>query len=165
MKVFKRMSRKVTTVSLSTSFVKCWEIIFKKGIHGLPVVDSKNRLLGIIAEEDLLGRLYPKYKEFFNDITGSMDLERMEEKIHELAKLRAEEIMNKNVFTTTSQVPILRALSSMIIHQIRQLPVIDQRKRVIGIISKGDIFDALFKKHLTQAKLKIAKRHVHRTPR
>ncbi|MBI4999290.1 CBS domain-containing protein [Candidatus Gottesmanbacteria bacterium] len=142
------MSRRVTTVSFSTSFAKCWELIFKKGIHGLPVVDNKKYLLGIIAEEDLLGRLYPSYKEFFNDITGSMDLEGMEEKIHELTRLKAEDIMNKKVFTTAPQVPILRALSLMIVHQVRQLPVIDKKKKVIGIISKGDIFDALFKKHL-----------------
>lgn len=153
MKVRELMSKKVTSVSPDASFASVWKIIFKKGIHGLPVVDKDNTLIGIIAEEDLLSKLYPSYQEYMDDFRSASDFEEMEEKIGELKKLQAQDIMNRKIHLTYPEGPILRALSKMIVRQIRQLPVIDKQRKLIGIITKGDVFDYLFKRYLSLPRL------------
>lgn len=148
MKVKEVMSKKVITVSPETSFAKVWEIIFKKGMHGLPVVEKDNTLVGIIAEEDLLSKLYPSYKEYVDDFRAASDFEEMEESIGELKGLEAKDVMNRRIYLAYPEDPILKALSKMIIRQVHQLPVIDKKRKLVGIISKGDIFDYLFEKYL-----------------
>jgi CBS domain-containing protein len=43
--------------------------------------------------------------------------------------------------------PILKAASLMILKKIRRLPVVDKGK-IVGIVSQGDIHQAIFKKNL-----------------
>ncbi|MBI2405126.1 CBS domain-containing protein [Candidatus Gottesmanbacteria bacterium] len=155
MKVHEVMSGHVVTASPGTPVRKLWEAIFKKGIHGLPVVDSKKKLVGIVAEEDLLKLLYPKYEDIIEDFTSASDFEEMEEKIDELTKLKAEHIMCKKIVFTRPDTPIMRALSRMIVRDVRQLPVVSEENILIGMITKGDIFDILFKKHLRRLRSKI----------
>jgi len=147
MKVVEVMSVNVITVSPKASIRDLWTAIFKKGIHGIPVVDSKKKLLGIVAEEDLLKPLYPTYENLIEDFVSASDFEEMEGKIDELTKLKAEHVMSKKVIFTRPDTPIMRALSRMIARKVRQLPVISQDNVLIGMITKGDIFDVLFKKH------------------
>lgn len=151
MKVHEIMSRKINVVSPKTTLPKLWELIFKKKIHAVPVVDNRQKLLGIIAEEDILKKLYPDYEDFVEDFVSAGDFEEMEERIHDLVDLCADELMSRKVIFTRTDTPILRALSRMIVRNVHQLPVLSEEGRVIGVISKGDIFDNLFTKHLRRS--------------
>lgn len=149
MRVKDLMRKEVITVSEDASLSKIWEVIFKKGIHGLPVC-QKGHLVGIIAEEDLLAKLYPSYGEYIDDFVHATKFEAMEDKLGELKKLKAKDLMNTKIFLTYPDIPVLQALSKMILRRISQLPVIEKGSgnKLVGIISKGDIFDALFNKYL-----------------
>lgn len=148
MKVKQLMNKRVVSVYPEALFSEIWKIIFKKGIHGLPVVDKNKTLIGIIAEEDLLSKLYPSYQEYIDDFQSAANFEEMEKNIGELKRLRAQDVMNKTIYLTYPETPVLQALSKMIVRQVRQLPVIDRERKLIGIITKGDIFDYLFKNYL-----------------
>lgn len=148
MKVRDVMSKKVEFVSPDTPLRDLWKAIFKKHIHALPVVGKDKKMIGIVVEEDLLTPLYPNYRELVEDFVGAEDFEEMEEKIHDLVKLKANDVMNKRIIFTRDDSPVLRALSRMIVHKVHQLPVVTEENILIGVITKGDIFDSLFKKHL-----------------
>ncbi|MBI3577655.1 CBS domain-containing protein [Candidatus Gottesmanbacteria bacterium] len=148
MKVHQVMSVDIIAVKSKTPFRDIWKAIFKKHIHALPVIDQKRRIIGIISEEDLMKPLYPDYQHLIEDFAAASDFEDMEEKIHDLIKLKAEHIMNKRIIFTRPETPIMRALSRMIVRSVRQLPVLAENNTLLGVISKGDIFDTLFKKHL-----------------
>jgi CBS domain-containing protein len=149
MKVKDVMTTDITTVSPRASFPRLWEIIFKKGIHAIPICE-KDKLSGIVSEEDLLAKLYPSYEDYITDFTNARKFEDMENKLGKLKHLTAGDIMNKKIYLTYPERPIMRALSKMILRRIRQLPVIEKESgnKLVGLISKGDIFDALFNKHL-----------------
>ncbi len=148
MKVSEVMSSKIESVSPKTPLPKLWELIFKKRVHAVPVVGPKMTLLGIVAEEDLLKTLYPDYEDFVEDFVNARDFEEMEENLGNLVGVTAEKLMSKKVIFTRKDTPILRALSRMIVRGVHQLPVLSEGGAVVGIISKGDIFDSLFAKHL-----------------
>lgn len=149
MKVEELMSKKVITVLPDASFTLIWKIIFKKGIHGLPVVDKDGTLIGIISEEDLFSKLYPSYGEYIDDFRAASNFEEMEKNIREIKGLKAKDVMSRRIYLAHPEDPILRALSTMMIRQVWQLPVTDKKRKLVGIISKGDIFDYLFETYLS----------------
>lgn len=164
MKVAEVMSKKIEMVAPETRLPQLWQLIFKKRIHAIPVVDAKGKLLGIVAEEDLLKPLYPDYEDFVEDFVSASDFEQMEERIHDLAGLTAEKLMNRRIIFTRKDTPIMRALSRMIVRNVRLLPVLSETNIVLGVVSKGDIFDCLFKKHLKLVGLhqKLTKKGKHK---
>lgn len=168
MKVRDVMSKHVQSVGPTTPLRDLWKAIFKKHIHALPVVDREKKMIGIVVEEDLLTPLYPGYEGVIEDFVGASDFEQMEEKIHDLVKLKASDVMNKRIIFTRDDSPVLRALSRMLVHKVHQLPVVTEENVLIGIVTKGDIFDSLFKKHLrlrgfSKNKLASLRRHIPRS--
>lgn len=141
------MTKVVAKAHPSVALHDVWKLLYKKHVHGVPIIDEKNRLIGIISEEDILTKLYPDYGEAILDMS-TRDFSSMEEKSKSVARLKAKDIMNKTVYLTHEDEPVMKALSKMIIYEVRQLPVIDEKKRLIGMVSKGDVFDVIFKKYL-----------------
>lgn len=148
MDVSEVMSRKIVTVFPETTITVLWRTIFKKHINAVPVVDKKRKLLGIITREDILTPLYPDYKEVINDFASANLFEELENILQEKATMSAKDLMCKHVVFTRDDTPIMRALSRMIARRLNQLPVLSKNDVVIGMITKGDIFYALFKKHI-----------------
>lgn len=145
------MSKKVTVVRPDTSLRELWKTIFRRRVNAIPVVDSKKKMLGIISKEDILKLLYPDYEDLMEGLFSSYDFEEMENRIYELNTKKAGDIMCKRVIYTRQDTPVMRALSRMISRNVSQLPVLSPRTdTLVGIVAKGDIFRALFTKHLTK---------------
>jgi len=150
MKVDTVMSARVTVVRPETTLRELWKTLFQKHVNALPVVDGKKNLVGLITKEDVLKLLYPNYGDLLEDLFTAYDFEEMEERIHELNTRKARDIMCKRVIYTREDLPVMRALSRMIARRLNQLPVLSRKDdRVVGMVTKGDIFRALFQKHLT----------------
>ncbi len=148
MKVNQIMSLNPIKAAPGTSFAKLWKLIFEKRISGLPIVVKEKELVGIVSEENLIERLYPTYEEYFFDPQFAKNFEKMEKNLLDVSGLFAKDVMNKNVFTTTPDSPIMKAASIMLVNHVSCLPVVRMRKNkkiLVGIICKGDIFGHLFK--------------------
>lgn len=148
MKVHNIMSSRVVTARPDFTIRELWRLLFVKHVNAIPVVDAKRQLLGLITKEDILRALYPNYQQYFEDITSLKDFEEMESKVVELARKKAKDIMCRKVIYTRVDTPIMRVLSRMIVRSLNQLPVLSEKNEVIGMVTKGDIFYALFKKGL-----------------
>jgi CBS domain-containing protein len=161
------------TAKPTTTIKDLWKIIFAHHINSVIVVNNQKKLLGIVAKDDLLSMLYPKYNEFIADFETSADFEAMEREVIGIGKKPTSDIMCKKVVFTRHNTPLMRALSRMIVHHVDQLPVLADDDQVIGILTKGDIFYALFKSRLQNQKLenshkinsslKLKKSHKHQT--
>lgn len=154
MKVHDVMSSRVVTARADTTVRELWKALFSKHINAIPVVDANKRLAGIVTKEDLLKALYPDYQEYFVDVTATSDFELMEQKVREMGSKKITDIMCRRVIYTRSDMPIMRALSRMIVRRLNQLPVLSEENKVIGMVTKGDIFYALFSKQLRKNKTK-----------
>jgi CBS domain-containing protein len=147
------MNTKPITTTKQDDVKKIWKIIFEKQVSCLPVLDKGNTLIGIISEEDLVEHLFPTLEEYFFDPQYARNFFEMEENIKDISHLKAEDIMNRDIFTTTKDIPIMQAASSMLIHKVSCLPVIDpQNDKLFGIICKSDIFTHLFQKVILKEK-------------
>ena len=144
MNVAQFMNPKVVTVSTDTPLPEVWSLISEKHIHGLPVINENKKLAGFVSKEDMLAKLFPETEDP-EEILSDTD-EDIEERLEKLKKLTVDKVMNTRAVYTRADANVMRALSRMIIRKVRQLPVVDDEGRIIGMISKGDIFKGLFRR-------------------
>lgn len=147
MKVLNAMSRKVDYVTPETKVKDFSKLIFEHHINGVPVVKGK-KVVGFITERDILEQFFPSIKEFMEDIVHESDLEKMEKKISRIFEMKAKQIMSKKPVTIGPSAPLLEALSMMFTHKVGRLPVVDEKKHMVGIIAKRDIFKYLVGKRI-----------------
>ncbi len=140
MKVQDIMNTDVDFVRTGNTVKEISHLIFGRGINGVPVVNKEGKLVGFITERDIVSKFYPSVQEFVEDPVNTKDFELMEKNIFEIFNLTASKIMTKNLITIHPDTPLLHAHSLMVINKVGRLPVVNEQGKLIGIISKGDIF-------------------------
>lgn len=144
----KSLVKKKIVTTLDTSTLRdVWTVIFKKNINAVPVVDKKRHIVGIICREDILHTLYPDYQEYVDELLSSDEVSQPDKKLREILSFSVRKIMQKNVIFCRPDTPVMRALARMIARRVDQLPVLDEKNRLIGVVSKGDVFKLLYKNH------------------
>lgn len=144
MKVVDIMQTNVDLVSPQTSVLDAAKIIFGHGHTGLPVVIGKGKkLVGFITDQDILSRCFPSIKEYVEDVVHARDFATMEKKLQEIMRMKVRDVMSKNVIFINKDDPLLKAESVMKVKDIARLPVVDVNNKLIGILTKRDIFRAL----------------------
>lgn len=138
------MSSPAVTIPTDTSFSDALKLMKDRSIRRLPVVDSRDRLVGIVSERDLL-HAAP------SDATSLS----MWEVNYLLAKLSVKELMTKKVVSVTPDMLLEDAASLMLEHKIGGLPVVDAEKRVLGVITETDIFKAFVALHKTRSEMDV----------
>jgi acetoin utilization protein AcuB len=130
MLVRERMTRNPITVNPETSVSDALRLMRDKKIKRLPVLDHKNQLVGIVAEEDLL----------YASPSPVTSLNVWE--IHDLMyKLKVEKVMTHQVITVAEDQPLEEAARIMVDGRISGLPVM-KGKELVGIITESDLFKA-----------------------
>ena len=125
-------------------------------VSGAPVVDNRNHLLGIISENDILKMIYRYQKtleakdpdiEMLNySMDSNVEKDDVLRKVSdEISNMEISKIMVRTVLTTTSDTTIMEVLKAMIEMDVNRVPVVEKGV-VIGVISRGDITFALYKR-------------------
>lgn len=129
MYVEKIMTRDVITVSPDTKLTRIADLMQKRKLRHLPVIDADQQLVGVISHRDVQ-RAEPSW------ITT---LDRGEAN-YLLSKVTAEKIMHTDVITCPSDTLVEEAGCLMRRDKIGCLPVVDQGK-LVGIITSVDLLD------------------------
>jgi acetoin utilization protein AcuB len=103
----------------------------KNGFHRLPVVDGEGRLVGLITEG-----LVEEHSAASATSLSIFELNYL------LSRRTVGDIMIKEVHTTVPDIFLEEAAKVMIDNDIAVLPVLDKDKKVIGIITEKDMFQA-----------------------
>jgi acetoin utilization protein AcuB len=122
------MTRPVITLRPETPIQDALQFLHSERIRRAPVVDEKGRMVGIVAERDLL-HAAP------SDATTLS----IWEVYYLLSKITVERIMTRDVITVTEDTPLEEAARIMVDHRIGGLPVV-RDSHVVGIITETDLF-------------------------
>jgi len=128
MLVKERMSPNPITIRPDLPVPEAQAIMKREKIHHLPVVDQDGKLVGIVAEKDLL------YASPSPATTLSVY-----EIASLLSKLAVEKVMSKKPVTVTEDVPLEEAARIMADRNIGGLPVM-RGSTLVGIITESDLF-------------------------
>ena len=97
------------------------------------VVDREDKLVGVVTEVDLVKALIPKYLSMDELLIPAMDENYFEKKCLENRNLAITEIMTKTILLVHEDDAVIKAAALMVVHKIRTLPVVKDRK-VVGIV-------------------------------
>ncbi len=144
MKVINIMQKCITTVHEDTTLKDVVRYIFTLGISAVPVIRGK-KLVGIVAQTDILKKLYPSIIELTEDYVHLRDFELMEKNLKNILDVSVGKFMNSKVASISPDAPIMNAQSRMLINEFSHLPVVDKKGNLLGIVSQGDIFRRLIR--------------------
>lgn len=123
-----RMTGEVITASPETTLAEALKLTRQHRIRHLPVVEGK-RLVGLVTERDLRLAVPP---------AGTVP-EKERQKILDTKKL--EDLMVREMITTTPITPVEDAAKLLYEHKIGCLPVLDG-KELVGILTETDLLRA-----------------------
>lgn len=121
------MESQVITVLEDAPLTVAEEKMRTHGIRHLPVVDPEGRLTGLFTQRDLYRILPSRLKE-----SDPVDTEILQK--HTLT-----EVMGKTPETLLAKDPLSKAVALMQEKKYGCVPVLDQERRVVGIITAIDI--------------------------
>ena len=148
MQVRQLLRMKHTTVAPQTHVDRVWKLLERRDISLVPVVDKNRKLVGVIGEDDLLYRLVPDYYEYFSMFFPEVPNEKdLEDKLAKEVAMIATDVMEHKVVVALPEELLFSALSRMMVHHVRQLPVVDDDGKYLGMIIEDDIMKYLFQKH------------------
>jgi len=137
------MTKDVITVQKFDSVMAVADILATRNISGLPVVDKQGKVVGIITQADILSvvgvRKEHTFKDLLKHMLGEPFLERRMGDI-------VGDVMTSHVLTASPQQNIAEIVRIMDEKKIRRLPVTDEKKKLVGIISRADILKAVLRK-------------------
>jgi CBS-domain-containing membrane protein len=113
------MTQHVVTVYENDLVTYAARIMGECDCGAIPVVDGQGRMVGMITDRDIAVRLVGKRAD--------------------IDHARVEDCMTDEVFACHVDSSIEECMRTMSDHQIRRLPVLDERDRVVGIISQADL--------------------------
>jgi acetoin utilization protein AcuB len=118
-----RMTPNPITITPDTSFPEAFHILREKGIRHLPVVDKKGKLVGVIAQTDLLHASPSK--------ATSLSIF---EVTYLLANLHVGQVMSSPPITVSEDDPLEEAARVMVEKKIGCLPVM-RNGNLVGLVT------------------------------
>lgn len=145
MKIKEVMVKDVQGLSPDISVKEAMDILLKRRISGLPVIDKAGKLVGMFTEKNILSYLLPSYIEKVGRFVYEENPKATKKKISELCQIKISQLMRKEVITTTEDVALCEAARIMLTQKARRLPVVDKEGKVVGILAREDILRAMNK--------------------
>lgn len=116
------MSKRPVAVHRDASIADAIDVMLRRDLSGLPVIDDGRRLVGILSERDCLRVI--AVGQYTND-----DHERLRS---------VAEFMSPPTYTAAPEVGLYSLADFFLTHHQRRLPIL-QRDKLIGIVSRRDV--------------------------
>ena len=140
------MQRGVESVGPETPLAEVVERLLARGYTTLPVVDADGRVVGVVADSDLLRSGTTPLSVSLQKVAGP-------ELVQEtLARLKSnggtvERVMTTKVVSVTSETSLREAARLMHERGLKHLPVVDGDGRLVGVLGRLDILNAIVSGH------------------
>jgi CBS domain-containing protein len=143
MKAADVMTHPVITIAPESSVLQAARLMLLHRISGLPVVDERGQLIGLVTEGDFLRRAEigtersrPSWLQFLTSEGRLAD-----EYVHAHGR-RVEEVMSRNPHTVSEEASLEEVVRIMERRNVKRVPVLCDGK-LVGIIARADLLHAL----------------------
>jgi CBS domain-containing protein len=140
------MTKVVVTVTTDTEITQAAKLLLENHFNGLPVVDDKGRLIGIICQDDLIVQQkklpLPSLFTFFDGIIPLTSYRSMEKEADKILASKVSQAMTLDPITIDPDTSLEDIATLMVNNNIHTLPVLEGGC-LVGIIGKEDILRTL----------------------
>ncbi len=140
------MTKKVITISKDATLAELAKLLIKNKISGVPIVDKREELVGIVTEADLIVKESNLPFPLSFSFAFLESYESYTKSTKEYLETRVEEVMSTNVKTAREDMPISKVVNIMINNNINRLPILNNDGKLTGIITRADIIKSIIKK-------------------
>jgi len=116
------MTQKVYTIHPEASAQEAAQLLSQHRISGLPVVNTEQKIIGMVTEADIISKVHRE-------------------------GLLVSDIMSHEVIAVVESTPVGEIAMLLTERKIKRVPVV-QGDKLIGIVSRGDIVNAVAEGHL-----------------
>ncbi len=136
------MRREIVSVRADTPVAEIVPRLLQHGLRSVPVISGDGKLIGIITDGDLLRRAHLTARLGLHD---QLSTTQVQAQINELsnAGLVAADIMTQPVISVQATASLRTAARQMADHGLKRLPVTNTQQRLVGWISRVDLFRML----------------------
>ncbi|MFZ2937192.1 MAG: CBS domain-containing protein, partial [Candidatus Omnitrophota bacterium] len=119
-------------------------LLQKLQISGLPVIDDKKKLIGMFTEKEILASILPSYLSRVGRFVYEENSKAVKQKINNFPSLKVKDLMRLDVVTIDEDATLCEVAHAMLTQRVRRTPILNKNREVVGIISRGDVMNALF---------------------
>lgn len=130
MTVSKNMTINPVTTTPDMGVFEAFELMKSEGVQRLPVLDGEGNLVGIISEKNITSAAADKEVSIVEFALL-------------LSKIKVGDVMTKEVITVSVDDPVEMAARKMSDNDISILPVVDNNGKLVGVVSRSDLFRLL----------------------
>lgn len=132
------MTRDVVTLVDNQPVSEAWETMLTHQLKGLPVLNSKGKVVGMLTDQDLLSRAgleqHLSIAERLDEHTLAGEFTALKS-----SKLKVADVMTTPVITLSENESLGTAAAWMAKHSIKRLPVLDIHGKLIGVLARVDV--------------------------
>jgi CBS domain-containing protein len=158
------MTTKVITVSPQTPIVEAIGVLLQNKFNGLPVIDDKGFLVGIITEYNFIvgssAVHLPTLIKLFDQLdTYKKDQYLIKNDLKQIITMTVHDVMNKEPLTLLQTDPIEKLVEAFGQHHtVNPIPIVDELRHLVGIVSRSDLLrffgdNKIEIKHSTEAEI------------
>lgn len=143
MKAADVMVRDVITVQPDTSVQEIANLLLTHRISGVPVVDARGALVGIVSEGDLIRRTEAgtaRRHSWWLDLFTATDT--LAEEFVKANGLKANDIMSRRVVSAGPETDLGDIAGLLESNHIKRVPIVENG-RLVGIVSRANLLQAL----------------------
>jgi CBS domain-containing protein len=118
-RVHELMTRRVATVHPATPVEGAVRLMAECDCGALPVTGDNGILVGMVSDRDIVMRIIGRGREARTAIVA--------------------DCMTERVFACYANESVGECMRQMARHQVRRMPIVDDRGRLVGIVSQGDL--------------------------
>jgi len=139
------MRHNVATVTPDHSLKDVANLMFRDRLSALAVVDQNNKLVGVIADRDLIKAALPDYKSLISNLNYSMEVEPFEELLKQEDKIKVSQLFRQDYEVTTPETRIVEVAAMMIFKDIRRVFVTTRDNDLVGVLLRKDIVNMIIR--------------------
>ncbi|MFM9632661.1 MULTISPECIES: CBS domain-containing protein [Streptomyces] len=128
------MTRTVVALAAGATFKDIVRTIETQRISALPVLDKRNRVIGVVSEGDLLRK-----EEFRNSASDRGPRARPPAGLGKAQAVTASDLMTSPAVTVRPEATLAQAARVMARRGVKRLPVVDGDGVLKGIVSRSDL--------------------------
>jgi CBS-domain-containing membrane protein len=146
MDVSEIMTLEVTAVRKDTPLKDAAALLAKFRIHAMPVVDEKNKVVGIISESDFFTKdssnIYlPTFLDFIKDESGAAKAKAESAEIEKT--INVADIMSEGCTTVKPNLPVKQLIKLFKETSFKTMPVAEEDGTLVGVVAIMDVIKLL----------------------
>ena len=138
------MRHDVATVTPDDTLKEVANKMFRNRLSALAVVDTSNKLLGVINDRDLIKAALPDYKSLISNLNYSLDVEPFEELLKQEDKIKVAQLYRDDFEVTTPETRIVEVAAMMIFKDIRRV-FVTANDNLVGVLLRKDIVNMIIR--------------------